>query len=124
MLETNETHVEQVFSPETAYQITSILEDAVKRGTGQLATSLGRPVAGKTGTTNDYKDAWFVGYIPGLVAGVWVGNDNQKPLGHGESGSRAALPIWVRFMGGAAGSYPVGRFHRTQRHRCRDRGRA
>lgn len=105
VLEDNETQVEQAYSPETAYQITSILEDAVKRGTGQLATSLGRPVAGKTGTTNDYKDAWFVGYIPGLVAGVWVGNDNQKTLGHGESGSRAALPIWVRFMGEATGGY-------------------
>ncbi|MGA2192529.1 MAG: penicillin-binding transpeptidase domain-containing protein, partial [Nitrospirota bacterium] len=110
VIESNGTSVEQALSFSTTYQVTSMLEDAVKRGTGQLATILGRPVAGKTGTTNDYKDAWFVGYTPYLVAGVWVGNDDQKPLGHGESGSRAALPIWVRFMSNAQTAYPPDGF--------------
>lgn len=110
VLESNETHVEQVMTPETAYQVTSILEDVCRRGTAASASCLGRIVAGKTGTTNDYRDAWFVGYIPGLVAGVWVGNDNQKPLGHGESGARAALPIWMRFMGPAMNVCPPDDF--------------
>ena len=87
-----------------------MLQDAVQRGTGTLASSLGRPVAGKTGTTNDYKDAWFVGYTPNFVAGVWVGHDDDKGLGHGESGARAALPIWVRFMAPAAAAYPPDNF--------------
>ena len=110
VLEEHESPHDQVLSTETAYQVTSMLQDAVQRGTGTLASSLGRPVAGKTGTTNDYKDAWFVGYTPNLVAGVWVGQDDDKGLGHGESGARAALPIWVRFMAPAAAAYPPDNF--------------
>lgn len=110
VLEEHESPHKEVMSPETAYQVTSMLEDAVQRGTGRLAASLGRPVAGKTGTTNDYKDAWFVGYTPNLVTGVWVGNDDDKSLGHGESGARAALPIWVRFMAPATAAYPPDDF--------------
>ena len=81
VLEEHESTHEQVLSSETTYQVTSMLQDAVQRGTGTLASSLGRPVAGKTGTTNDYRDAWFVGYTPNLVAGVWVGHDDDKGLG-------------------------------------------
>jgi len=102
-LEGGTTEMEQVVSPITAYQITSILKDAVLRGTAKGASFLGLPVAGKTGTTNDYKDAWFVGYTQSLVAGVWVGYDDHKTLGHGEAGARAALPVWTRFMGSAGG---------------------
>ncbi len=110
VLEQHESSHTEVMSPEATYQVTSMLEDAVLRGTGRLAATLGRPVAGKTGTTNDYRDAWFVGYTPQLVAGVWVGFDDGSSLGHGESGARAALPIWVRFMAPATASEPPDDF--------------
>jgi penicillin-binding protein 1A len=98
ILESNEPDPEQVISPQTSFLITSMMEDVVRYGTGWRAKSLGLPVAGKTGTTNDYKDAWFVGYTPSLVACVWVGLDNAKPLGAAETGAKAASPIWVSFM--------------------------
>lgn len=98
IVESNEPDPEQAISPQTAFLITSMMEDVVKYGTGWRARALGRPVAGKTGTTNDYKDAWFVGYSPNLVASVWVGFDNLKSLGQQETGARAAAPIWVSFM--------------------------
>ena len=88
----------QALSKETAYLITNMLEDVIQRGTGQLAKSLGRPIAGKTGTTNDYTDAWFIGYTPNLAVGVWVGFDDIRTLGETESGAHAALPIWIEFM--------------------------
>ena len=79
---------EQVVSPETAYIITSLLEGVVRNGTGWRAKALGRPCAGKTGTTDDYSDAWFMGYTPDLITGVWVGFDQEKPLGKDETGNR------------------------------------
>jgi len=85
-------------SPQTAFLTTSMLEDVVKYGTARRAKVLNRAVAGKTGTTNDYRDAWFIGYTPELAAGVWVGFDNVRSLGSKETGARAALPIWVDFM--------------------------
>ncbi len=88
----------QIISEQTAYLITSILEDVVKRGTGWRVRALNRPCAGKTGTTNDFKDAWFFGYTPDLVTGVYVGYDDLTPLGKHETGSRAASPIWLYFM--------------------------
>lgn len=97
----------QVISRETAYLITNMLEDVIQRGTGQLAKSIDRPVAGKTGTTNDYTDAWFMGYTPNLVAGVWVGFDDLRTLGETESGAHAALPLWVDFMTEALKGLPV-----------------
>jgi penicillin-binding protein 1A len=100
----------QVVSQETAYLITNVLEDVVQHGTGQLAKSLERPLAGKTGTTNDYSDAWFIGYTPNLVVGVWVGFDDVKTLGEMEAGSRAALPIWVDFMRTVLGQVPEAPF--------------
>lgn len=105
-----EPKVEQVIDPKIAYLTTSILQDAVLRGTGTRARLAGRPVAGKTGTTDDQKDAWFVGYTPSLVTGVWVGFDDGKPLGRGEMGGVAAAPIWAYFMERATAGKPVESF--------------
>jgi penicillin-binding protein 1A len=88
----------QAIKPETAYLTTYLLKGVIERGTGWSARELGRPAAGKTGTTNDYRDAWFIGYTPVLVTGVWVGYDDQSSIGPKETGARAALPIWIDFM--------------------------
>ena len=88
----------QVFSEETAYQMTSILEGVVKRGTGKKLRDLNVPLAGKTGTTNKNYDAWFIGFSSNLVIGVYVGYDNPKTLGRYETGSKAALPIFKEFV--------------------------
>ncbi|MEA3348173.1 MAG: penicillin-binding transpeptidase domain-containing protein, partial [Pseudomonadota bacterium] len=102
---------EPVISPQTAYLMTSMLVDVVKRGTGRRAArALKRPLAGKTGTTNDYNDAWFMGYAPQLVTGVWVGFDDLKTLGRHETGSRTACPIWVNFMKVALAKMPPENF--------------
>ena len=94
----NDTVPAQVTSPETAYLVTNLLKGVIAQGTGWKARELGRPAAGKTGTTNDYRDAWFIGYTPSLVAGVWVGYDNHSGIGPKETGARAALPLWLEFM--------------------------
>lgn len=83
---------------DAAFQITYLLEGVVQSGTGKIARSLNRPVAAKTGTTDDYSDAWFMGYSPELAVGAWVGYDVRMPIGPGETGSMAAGPIWVSFM--------------------------
>ncbi len=101
----------RVLSPETAYLITNIMESVVREGTGWRAKKLKRPSAGKTGTTNDLKDAWYVGYIPQLAAISWVGYDQERPLGKSETGSKAAAPAWVEFMQQAGSRYPVTEFH-------------
>jgi penicillin-binding protein 1A len=88
----------QALTPAEAYLVTSLLTSVVERGTARSARALNRPVAGKTGTTDRARDAWFVGYTPDLVAGVWVGFDDRQPLGAGEEGARAALPVWLHFM--------------------------
>jgi penicillin-binding protein 1A len=95
-----------VLSPETSYVITNLMQSVVSSGTGRRASIIGRPVAGKTGTTNDSKDAWFVGYVPQLVAGVWVGYDQERSLGAGGSGGQAAAPIWSEFMQKAVAGLP------------------
>ncbi len=97
---------EQVVDPRIAYQIVHMLEGVVERGTGRRARELGRPLAGKTGTTNDSRDAWFLGFSPDLVVGVWVGFDTPKSLGPRETGASAALPIWKAFMGEALEGRP------------------
>jgi penicillin-binding protein 1A len=98
----------QVISRETAYLITNMMEDVIQRGTGIAAKNfIDRPVAGKTGTTNDFTDAWFIGATPNLVAGVWTGFDDRRPLGETESGAHAALPIWTSFMKDALKQLPV-----------------
>jgi penicillin-binding protein 1A len=89
---------ERVIDKSTAYIMTSLLESVVKEGTGKRVKALNRPVAGKTGTTNDLQDAWFVGYTPQFISGVWVGYDDGRTLGKGETGSRTASPIWLGFM--------------------------
>ena len=93
-----EDNYEQVISPQTAYQITSILQGAVERGTGKKLKKLGLNLAGKTGTTNENSDAWFIGFTSNLVIGVYVGMDNPQPLGKFETGSKAALPIFGEFI--------------------------
>jgi penicillin-binding protein 1A len=101
---------QQVITKETAYLITNVLEDVIQKGTGQLAKTIERSVAGKTGTTNDFTDAWFIGYTPTLVAAVWVGFDDIRTLGEMESGARAALPIWLEFMKAALPLVPAAPF--------------
>jgi len=97
-------------SPDVAYLTTSLLEGVIQRGTGRRAATLGMPIAGKTGTTDDYKDAWFIGYTPDLSAGAWVGFDKPANLGNREAGSRAALPIWMTFMRKAGAQMPSDEF--------------
>lgn len=109
VLEENQPEGEEVISPQTSFLITSMMEDVIRYGTGMRA-QIGRPAAGKTGTSNEYKDAWFVGYTPELLGCVWVGFDDMKrSLGPGEAGGRAAAPVWARFMrGGASGESGEG----------------
>lgn len=97
----------KVIEPDTAYIMTRLLEEVVKHGTGHRVKALNRPVAGKTGTTNNLHDAWFVGYSPGYVAGTWVGFDDESSLGKSETGSRAASPIWLGFMKRILAGKPV-----------------
>lgn len=104
---------ERTLEPRLVYQMNSMLQDVVLRGTGRRALTLGRKdLAGKTGTSNDQKDAWFNGYNPELVAITWVGFDLVKPLGHVETGSKAALPIWIDFMKEALAGVPEKQFQR------------
>jgi penicillin-binding protein 1A len=84
-----------------------MMEDVVQKGTGQAAKALGRPIAGKTGTTNEFINAWFIGGTPNLVAGTFVGFDDRRSLGETESGAHAALPIWIGFMKEALKTLPV-----------------
>jgi penicillin-binding protein 1A len=89
---------QQIIDPMTAYQITSMLEGVVIRGTGGVIRSVGKPLGGKTGTTNDEKDAWFVGFSPDMAMGVFIGYDNPQPMGHGETGGELAAPIFRDFF--------------------------
>ena len=108
LLEEAHPEVHDVLSPEVARTMTAMLEEVIQFGTGIQARSLGRPAAGKTGTTQDYTDAWFVGFTPNITAGVWVGfDDKQISLGKKETGARAALPIWLEFMQGAVAGTPA-----------------
>jgi penicillin-binding protein 1A len=97
-------------SPQTAYIMTSMLQSVVEEGTGRKVRALKRPCAGKTGTTNDVRDAWFIGFTPQLVAGIWVGFDNLQPLGRKETGAVAASPIWLDFMQAALEQEPIEPF--------------
>ncbi|MBO6933847.1 MAG: PBP1A family penicillin-binding protein [Deltaproteobacteria bacterium] len=101
-----------VLTPAEAYVITSMLESVVQEGTGRRAQRLERPVAGKTGTSNEARDAWFVGYTPRIAAGVWVGFDDRRSLGRREGGGRTALPIWVDVIAAAEGDRPAEPFPR------------
>ncbi len=101
----------QIISAQTAYVMNSMLRSVVRSGTATRANKLKRSVAGKTGTTNNYRDAWFIGYSPEILAGVWVGADDYRySLGHGMSGGKAALPIWVDYMEEALKDQPKKEF--------------
>ena len=104
-------HAERVLSPEVAFQMVSMLGDVIDRGTGSAARRLGLrgPAGGKTGTTDDFKDAWFVGFSSTLVVGVWVGFDQPETIGREAYGARYALPIWADFMKRAGAGPAVGR---------------
>jgi penicillin-binding protein 1A len=108
LLEEAHPEVHDVLSPDVARTMTAMLEEVIQFGTGIQARSLGRPSAGKTGTTQDYTDAWFIGFTPQITSGVWVGfDDKQISLGKKETGARAALPIWLEFMQGALTGMPA-----------------
>jgi penicillin-binding protein 1A len=99
LLEEAHPEVHDVLSPDVAHTMTAMLEEVVQFGTAMKAKTLGRPAGGKTGTTQDFTDAWFIGFTPQITAGVWVGyDDKQISLGKRESGAQAALPIWIEFM--------------------------
>jgi penicillin-binding protein 1A len=101
---------DQIMDPITAYQITTMLEGVVQRGTAAQASVLGRPIGGKTGTTNDFRSAWFVGFSPDIVVGVFVGFDDNRSLGNNETGAVAAVPIFIDFMQTALQGTPVHDF--------------
>jgi len=89
---------ERVADPVSAYQVVSMMEGVIQRGTGQRLRAIGKPLGGKTGTTNDVRDAWFIGFTPDLVVGVFAGFDSPRTLGAGQTGSSVALPIFGEFM--------------------------
>jgi len=110
VFEENQPKVEQVIDSRIAFISAYIMQDVVESGTGRRVKSIGRPVAGKTGTTNDVRDAWFLGFTPSLITGVWVGFDQERSLGHSEVGGRAAAPIWLYFMSQALSRTPIETF--------------
>jgi penicillin-binding protein 1A len=103
-------NVTDVIPPEVARTMVAMLEDVVQFGTGVRAKEIGRPSGGKTGTTNDFTDAWYIGFTPQITTGVWVGNDARVTLGKKETGARAALPIWIQFMEQGMQGMPVENF--------------
>ena len=110
VLEEDYPEVKDVISARTARVMTSMLREVVLHGTGIAAAKLPFPVAGKTGTTNDFTDAWFVGFSPSMTCGVWIGFDEKRSLGSKETGARAALPIWMNFMNAAMAGKDPGQF--------------
>jgi len=103
-----QTH--QVLNPAVAEDMLGLLREVVQNGTAAAANSLARPLGGKTGTTNDFTDAWFVGFDPSITAAVWVGYDGKKSLGEKQSGAVVALPIWIEFMKEILKDKPVEQF--------------
>jgi penicillin-binding protein 1A len=110
VLEEDHPEIKDVISQRTARLMTAMLEGVVQHGTAIGASKLKLPLAGKTGTTNDFTDAWFIGFSPSLTAGVWVGYDEKKSLGPKETGARAALPIWMDFISAALAGKDPGQF--------------
>jgi penicillin-binding protein 1A len=104
----------QVIDPITAYQISSMLEGVIQRGTGASARGLGRWVGGKTGTTNEYRSAWFVGFSSDIVVGVFIGFDDNRPLGSGETGATGPVPVFTEFMQVALRERPARPFVRPR----------
>lgn len=116
VLEVNEVRKTRAMPVETAYKMNVLLQGVTSYGTAKGASSLGYPIAGKTGTTSGYMDALFVGYSPHICAGVWTGFDQRASLGKSESGGRIALPIWMRFMASALRRYPPDNFSLSTAH--------
>ncbi len=110
IFEENQPRAEQVIDPKIAFLANHIMQGVIQSGTGTRVKSIGRPAAGKTGTTNDMRDAWFIGFTPQLVTGVWIGFDQERYLGRQEVGGRAAAPIWLYFMEKAVRGMPVENF--------------
>lgn len=110
----HELDSQEIISPENAYIMADLMQDVIRRGTGAKIPGLGftRPAGGKTGTTNDYSDAWFVGYTPQIACGIWVGVDERRSMGRGVTGSDGAIPIWVPTMQGLHRSRTIARFTR------------
>jgi penicillin-binding protein 1A len=98
LLEQSRPQPREAIRADTAFVMTNLMRGVIARGTGAAAASLDWPLGGKTGTTNDYTDAWFTGFDPRITAGVWIGYDDKKPLGPAETGAQAALPVWIEFM--------------------------
>ncbi len=98
LLEEGRSDPQDAIRADTAFVMTNLLRGVVQRGTAASAAKLGWPLGGKTGTTDDYGDAWFIGFDPDITVGVWLGHDERKPIGHNETGGVAALPIWIEFM--------------------------
>ena len=114
ILEENYADVKDVVSAQTARVMTSMLREVVLHGTAIRASAMQYLLAGKTGTTNDFTDAWFVGFSPAMTCGVWIGYDEKKSLGSGETGARAALPVWMDFMKVALAGKEPGEFQAPQ----------
>lgn len=110
VLEHRELALQSVVSKETAYIVTNMMEDVIQRGTARRAKSMGWSLAGKTGTTNEFTDAWFIGFSPHLATGVWVGFDDNRSLGDREAGASAALPVWMGFMQESLPRFPSSPF--------------
>ncbi len=110
ILEQHVPETQEVMRPETAFVLVNVMKGVIERGTGVRARVLERPLAGKTGTTDDATDLWFVGFSPSLVAGVWIGYDIKRSLGTAETGGRLALPIWIQFMRKALADMPPADF--------------
>jgi penicillin-binding protein 1A len=128
VIEENNVYKERVISPQTAYVMVDMMEGVVNHGTGAASRTMGfyRPAGGKTGTTNDYTDAWFIGYTPQITCGTWVGFDQKKRIGAGMAGGVVALPIWTRFMKDVTGDMPEEDFQMPEgiivRNICKDTG--
>ena len=112
LLEENRPQPREAIRADTAFVMTNLMRGVVARGTGAAAAALDWPLGGKTGTTNDYTDAWFTGFDPNITVGVWVGHDDKKPLGPAETGAVAALPIWIEFMKAYIDGAATGRIRR------------
>jgi penicillin-binding protein 1A len=106
----NRQLTDQAISPQLAYLVADLMKGVVQRGTGRRAQEIGRPAAGKTGTSTGFRDAWFIGYTADLIAGVWVGRDDFTPIGHNATGGTVSLPIWVQFMKAAHPPVPARDF--------------
>jgi len=110
ILEEAQPNLRQVMNPRTGKIMTELLHGVVQRGTGTRVLALKRPVGGKTGTTNSTRDAWFIGFTPSVTAGVWIGMDDERPLGNRETGGQAAAPVFIKFMQEALKDQPMEEF--------------